>query len=205
MKITIVSDSLAHLLNYRSAFEALGCALEHVPCSSEAQLAISCRDSFGIICSGEPFTAEVIRKLRGCRVISRHGIGTDTIDDTAATEAGIIVANVPDYGLDEVSDHAMAFCWRRRAKSPSSTKRSGAENGACAARNHFSACVGAGWVSSDSVASLDWSRKRRGRSASKWRLLIPMPMKPRPPAEGCDWHLSTNCVQSRISYPFMHR
>ncbi|MEX0756275.1 MAG: C-terminal binding protein [Actinomycetota bacterium] len=53
--------------------------------------------------------AEVIRELEACRVIARYGIGLDTIDLDAATARGIVVTNVPDYCVDEVSDHALAL------------------------------------------------------------------------------------------------
>lgn len=52
---------------------------------------------------------EVIRGLERCRIIARYGIGLDTIDMQAASEMGILVTNVPDYCIDEVSDHAVAL------------------------------------------------------------------------------------------------
>jgi len=52
---------------------------------------------------------DLTRSMRGCRIIARYGIGLDTIDVDAATSAGIIVTNVPDYCIDEVSDHALAL------------------------------------------------------------------------------------------------
>ena len=42
------------------------------------------------------------------KAVVRYGIGTDTIDVPEATKHGIIVANVPDYCIEEVADHAMA-------------------------------------------------------------------------------------------------
>src|SRR6202790_825891 len=54
-------------------------------------------------------TAEMIRQMTRCRIISRFGIGVDNVDIDAATEAGIVVTKVPDYCIDEVSDHAMAL------------------------------------------------------------------------------------------------
>lgn len=56
-----------------------------------------------------PIPAEVIDGLAGCRIIARYGIGLDTIDIDAASAAGILVTNVPDYCIDEVSDHALAL------------------------------------------------------------------------------------------------
>jgi D-3-phosphoglycerate dehydrogenase len=56
-----------------------------------------------------PIPAEVIRGLDHCRVIARYGIGLDTIDIAEASSRGILVTNVPDYCIDEVSDHALAL------------------------------------------------------------------------------------------------
>ncbi len=54
-------------------------------------------------------TAEMIRQMTRCRIISRFGIGVDNVDIAAATEKGVVVTKVPDYCIDEVSDHAMAL------------------------------------------------------------------------------------------------
>jgi D-3-phosphoglycerate dehydrogenase len=51
----------------------------------------------------------VIERLTRCRVISRLGAGTDRIDIEAATRAGIVVANVPDFCLAEQAEHTMAL------------------------------------------------------------------------------------------------
>lgn len=56
-----------------------------------------------------PIPAEAIQALEGCVVIARYGIGVDTIDMREASARGILVTNVPDYCIDEVSDHALAL------------------------------------------------------------------------------------------------
>jgi D-3-phosphoglycerate dehydrogenase len=56
-----------------------------------------------------PLPAAAIEAMRSCRIIARYGIGLDTIDIPVATERGIVVTNVPDYCIDEVSDHALAL------------------------------------------------------------------------------------------------
>jgi D-3-phosphoglycerate dehydrogenase len=68
-------------------------------------------------------TAPMIARLTGCRVISRFGIGVDNVDLAAATAAGIVVTKVPDYCIDEVSDHAMALLLALARKVPSSNAR----------------------------------------------------------------------------------
>ncbi len=41
--------------------------------------------------------------------IIRNGVGFDTVDLAAAAACGIAVCNVPDYGTEEVADHAIAL------------------------------------------------------------------------------------------------
>jgi len=50
-----------------------------------------------------------IRRLKKCKLIVRCGVGIDNIDHRTAREVGIPVANVPDYGAEEVADSAMAM------------------------------------------------------------------------------------------------
>jgi D-3-phosphoglycerate dehydrogenase len=60
-----------------------------------------------------------------CLVVSRYGVGLDNIPVDRATELGILVTNVPDFCLEEVSDHAMALllaCARRVVTFASSTR-----------------------------------------------------------------------------------
>jgi D-3-phosphoglycerate dehydrogenase/C-terminal binding protein len=54
-------------------------------------------------------TAATLHRIPKCRVIVRCGVGYDNVDLAAAGEKGIYVCNVPDYGVDEVADHAMAL------------------------------------------------------------------------------------------------
>jgi D-3-phosphoglycerate dehydrogenase len=62
-----------------------------------------------IITQFAPITAEVIAAMQRARVIVRYGIGVDNVDLPAARVRGIPVCNVPDYCIDEVADHTLAF------------------------------------------------------------------------------------------------
>ena len=68
-------------------------------------------------------TADMIQQMPRCRIISRFGIGVDNVDLAAATSAGIVVTKVPDYCIDEVSDHALALLLALVRKIPSSSAR----------------------------------------------------------------------------------
>lgn len=76
------------------------------------------RDADGLIVQYAPITERVLCALPRCRVVARYGVGVDTVDLRAATARGVVVANVPDYCAEEVSDHALALLlalWRRVA------------------------------------------------------------------------------------------
>jgi len=62
-----------------------------------------------ILWHGPLVTAEVIARMKHCRAIIRNGVGFDSVDLAAAARAGIPVCNVPDYGTEEVADHALAL------------------------------------------------------------------------------------------------
>src|SRR5438045_3112561 len=44
--------------------------------------------------------------LNRCRVIVRYGVGVDNVDLDAARRLGLLVCCVPDYCVEEVSNHA---------------------------------------------------------------------------------------------------
>lgn len=56
-----------------------------------------------------PVDAAVIDRLTRCRAIIRNGVGFDSVDAAAAARKNIPVCNVPDYGTEEVADHAIAL------------------------------------------------------------------------------------------------
>lgn len=78
-------------------------------CNTEDEVIEAAKGADGIINQYAPITRRVIESLKKCKVIARYGVGVDNIDVEAATEYKIIVANVPDYCVDEVSTHTMAL------------------------------------------------------------------------------------------------
>ena len=67
-------------------------------------------DAAVIICFHEvEITAELLGEAASCLGVVRAGVGYNNIDIRAAGERGIIVCNVPDYGTEEVADHALTL------------------------------------------------------------------------------------------------
>ncbi len=54
-------------------------------------------------------TRRIIASLTRCRLIIRCGVGVDNVDHAFAATMGIPVANIPDYGTEDVADTAMSM------------------------------------------------------------------------------------------------
>src|SRR5688500_16003944 len=54
-------------------------------------------------------TARTIQRLEKCKLIVRCGVGYDNVEREAARARGINVANVPDYGTEDVADSAIGM------------------------------------------------------------------------------------------------
>lgn len=76
---------------------------------SADELVALVRDADHVITQFAPVNADVIQAMQRARVIVRYGIGVDNVDLDAARARGIPVCNVPDYCIDEVADHTLAF------------------------------------------------------------------------------------------------
>ena len=87
-------------------------------------------DADGIVTSYGEFTPEVFAALPKLQVVSRTGIGFDSIDVPAATANKTAVCVVPGYGTEVVSDHAitLALCVLRRMNEIDADMRAGIWN-----------------------------------------------------------------------------
>ncbi|MFN8007747.1 MAG: C-terminal binding protein [Terriglobia bacterium] len=79
------------------------------PCKTEADLIGRCGDAVALLVQWAPITRKVMEALPKVKCVVRYGVGVDNIDLAAARSLGVTVVNVPDYCLDEVSNHALAM------------------------------------------------------------------------------------------------
>jgi D-3-phosphoglycerate dehydrogenase len=93
----------------RRELAAVGAELVEAPDGAEPTLVALARGVDAIATCWARVTAAVIAAAPHCRLVARLGIGLDNIDVAAATARGVPVTNVPDYCLDEVSEHALAL------------------------------------------------------------------------------------------------
>ena len=100
----------------RAVLEAGGASVVVAPNGEEGTLVDLARDADAIMTCFAQVTENVVRAAEQCIVIGRFGVGVDNIAVSTATELGIAVTYVPDYCVDEVSDHVMALLhtWNRK-------------------------------------------------------------------------------------------
>jgi D-3-phosphoglycerate dehydrogenase / 2-oxoglutarate reductase len=114
-----VSDSVFPNLDpARAVLSKIGAQLRLAEEPNADSILRVARDADALLATYAKITAEMIRQMTRCRIISRFGIGVDNVDIPAATERGIVVTKVPDYCIDEVSDHTMALLLSAVRKIP---------------------------------------------------------------------------------------
>ncbi len=102
----------------RSVFAKIDAELIVPETGAEDELIALAPQVDGILTNWLQTTTGVIKAAQACKVIARYGVGVDNIDVKTATALGIVVANVPAYCIDEVSDHAMALLLACARKIP---------------------------------------------------------------------------------------
>tara|TARA_B100002052_G_scaffold258220_1_gene250038 strand:+ start:194 stop:1165 length:972 start_codon:yes stop_codon:yes gene_type:complete len=83
--------------------------IELVVSKNKSDLKKQIVDADGLLFCFESIDEDILRSSKNLKVAQRYGIGVDNINIEVATELGIVVSNIPDYCIDEVSDHAMSM------------------------------------------------------------------------------------------------
>jgi len=123
-RVVAVTDSVFPSLEpAKAVLSKIGGELRLAPEPTPEGILSVARDADAVLTTYAKVTGEMIPQMTKCRVISRFGIGVDNVDIPVATSKGIVVTKVPDYCLDEVSDHAMALLLALIRKIPSSNTR----------------------------------------------------------------------------------
>jgi D-3-phosphoglycerate dehydrogenase / 2-oxoglutarate reductase len=97
----------------RALIEAAGYHLvvgpQQTPPAATVEALIREHDPIAIMTCWARVSSTAINLPARLRVVARMGVGLDNIDLPAASERGAWVVNVPDYCVEEVSDHAIAL------------------------------------------------------------------------------------------------
>src|SRR5262245_40901355 len=99
----------ANLAEEQDVFAKAGIRYQTVIARTESEYLERCTEADGLLIQYGAVTRRVLEGLPRVRVLVRYGVGVDGIDLAAATDHGVPVVNVPDYGTDEVANHAVAL------------------------------------------------------------------------------------------------
>lgn len=107
---TVITDhGFPNLKHEEAALAAADSTIAVAQCRTPDEVIAVARDADALLVQWAPVNADVIAALRRCRIIVRYGIGYDNVDLAAAKARGIPVCNVPDYGVNEVAEHAVSL------------------------------------------------------------------------------------------------
>jgi D-3-phosphoglycerate dehydrogenase len=109
VKIAVADSVFPNLDPATAVVSRIGGTLHLASASTPEAVMQVAADADAVLVTYAKITGDMIRQMPKVRIISRFGIGVDNVDLAEATKAKIVVTKVPDYCIDEVSDHTMAL------------------------------------------------------------------------------------------------
>jgi len=108
--LVVVTDFISEPLDYERKILGDVAEVVAVEATDESQLGdVVDRAAAIMVYHAISLSAKTIRSLKQCKLIVRCGVGYDNVDGQVAREMGIPLANVPDYGTEEVADSAIGM------------------------------------------------------------------------------------------------
>jgi D-3-phosphoglycerate dehydrogenase len=109
MKVLIADYDYADVGLERTILEGAGLEVVEAQCRTEDDVIEAGRGVSALLTQYARISARVLAGLPELGLVVRYGVGYDIVDVEAARERGVWVANVPDYGTEEVAVHALAM------------------------------------------------------------------------------------------------
>lgn len=176
----------------------LGAVLAVRPCRGDLMAArAAMRDATAVLVRETPIDAAAIATAPDLRAIVRYGVGVDNIDLAAARLRRVYVANVPDYGVEEVSDQALALLMAvaRRVVARDRAVRAGAWNVARSQPMHRLAGKTLGMVGYGRIGR---AFHRKAAALGFARTLVFDPARTVPPEGTTLAELATLCAEADV-------
>jgi D-3-phosphoglycerate dehydrogenase len=109
MHAVITDAEFTDLTLERTVLEEAGIKVRVANCRTPEEVIAASRGAVALLVQYAPIDRQVLEALPDLQIVSRYGVGVDSIDLGAAEARGIWVSNVPDYGVEEVASHAFAM------------------------------------------------------------------------------------------------
>jgi len=109
LKVLIADFDYGNVDIEHRILEDAGLEVVEAQCRTEEEVVEAGRGVSALLTQYAPITARVLAELPDLQMVGRYGVGYDVVDVAAARERGVWVANVPDYGTEEVAAHALSM------------------------------------------------------------------------------------------------
>lgn len=109
LSLVVTDQAFGNTRHEQAAAQAANACFTEHQCRTEDETVAAVQGANAVINNFAPMTHRVMQAMAPGAVIVRYGVGVDNVDLIAAKALGIRVCNVPDYGVEEVADHAAAM------------------------------------------------------------------------------------------------
>ncbi|MDR3121560.1 MAG: C-terminal binding protein [Clostridiales bacterium] len=109
IKVIICDCDHENVENERRVFEAAGLQFRWLHCETQDEVIEQCVGAAVLLNQYVRMDRYVFERLPTLKCVVRYGVGVDNVNLADASEFGVQVCNVPDYGVNEVADHALAL------------------------------------------------------------------------------------------------
>ncbi|KGT95897.1 dihydrofolate reductase [Erwinia typographi] len=109
LKLVVTDQAFGNTRHEQAAAQAEAADFAEYQCRSEEETRSAVQGAHVVLNNFAPLTRRVLEVMAPGAVVIRYGVGVDNVDLIAAKDLGVRVCNVPDYGIDEVADHATAM------------------------------------------------------------------------------------------------
>ena len=109
MQVIITDNDHANIDTEKAILDAAGVPFRLEQCVTEDDVIERCAAGEIFLNQYAPITRKVVEALPNLKLVIRYGVGVNNVDVEACTEHGVQVENVPDYGMNEVADQAIAL------------------------------------------------------------------------------------------------
>ena len=192
--MTLKVANIAGPLRAPAVFDGADIEVQDSECRTTAEVIDALKDADGALIGIWPLTdRQVLEACLKLKVVSRSGVGVDSVDIDAATELGICVCNTPGINTAEVADHAMALLLAITRRIPESA--AAVKDGAWSDRSLAA-------PSGSSVSATSAGRSRRVCAPSDRSAFLPTIhtwRRHRPTCTACSSSSSTSCSKPLTS------
>lgn len=109
MRVVVTDYAFGNVDRERATAMAVAAAFSEHQCRSEEETIAAVRDADVVFNNFAPMNERTMGVMAQGATVIRYGVGVDNVDLEAARRLGVHVCNVPDYGVEEVADHAAAM------------------------------------------------------------------------------------------------